>query len=257
MAYYIFRKIIRSIVPKGWQFSELVRKEIERCSKGKVIAGIFSGMQYVSKSVGSEFLPKILGTYEKELATYLLSFASKAFDIVVVVGAAEGYYAVGFAFKWNTSKVVAFEPDKSGRRMVESMAFSNGVAQKVRINGICDAPSLRDSLEGYSSAFVFMDIEGGEAILLDPSIVPSLQKAMIIVEIHEPAVPGVGALLRRRFSPTHEIQEVFAVARTIEDYPLHQGTFFDKLKAGAAIQAMSERRPPNMSWLILSPKASG
>lgn len=253
----MYRKIIKSIVPKSWQFSEQVRKEILNWSAGRVILGIFAGMQYVSKSSGSVFLPKILGTYEKELVPYLSNFALKSFDVVVVVGAAEGYYAVGFALKWNVSNVYAFEPNDSARRMIEIMAFSNGVTHKIHINGICDAPLLRDSLEGYSSTFVFMDIEGGEAILLDPSIVPNLRDATIIVELHEFAVPGVGALLRRRFSPTHEVQEVLAVARTIKDFPLYQGRFFDRLKAGAAIQAMSERRPPNMSWLILSPKASG
>ena len=63
-----------------------------------IINGPFKGMKYISESVGSCHMPKILGIYENEIYPILLNFLSNS-DLFVDIGAAEGYYAVGCAKK--------------------------------------------------------------------------------------------------------------------------------------------------------------
>jgi hypothetical protein len=61
-----------------------------------IINGPFKGMKYISESVGSCHMPKILGIYENEIYPTLLNFLSNS-DLFVDIGAGEGYYAVGSA----------------------------------------------------------------------------------------------------------------------------------------------------------------
>ena len=56
-------------------------------------------MRYVPLGYGSACVPKILGTYEKEISSTLEALLELEFDVIVVVGAAEGFYPVGFALK--------------------------------------------------------------------------------------------------------------------------------------------------------------
>ena len=92
------------------------------------------------------------------------------FDLVVIVGAAEGFYPVGFALKTNSEiEIVSFDAVPSTWKLLEELAELNGVRGRIRINGLCDIGSLRACLAESSRPFIFMDIEGGEAILLTRS----------------------------------------------------------------------------------------
>ena len=42
--------------------------------------GLFSGMRYVDRSIGSSYAPKLLGTYEQELATVFERLFAQDFD---------------------------------------------------------------------------------------------------------------------------------------------------------------------------------
>jgi hypothetical protein len=102
---------------------------------------------------------------------------------------------------------------------------------------------------------VFMDIEGGESILLDPLVVPELSMAWIIVEAHDCFVPGTTALPKRRFSISHRIEEVWSRQRRPEDFPLryHAGWFDPSMYY---LEYMGERSVKT-NWLYLEPIALG
>src|ERR1700722_2566319 len=74
----------------------------------RVRTGPFAGMRYGSVSVGSAYIPKLLGIYERELSSFIEAACLKRPDLIVDVGAAEGYYAVGLAVRNPTAKVIAF-----------------------------------------------------------------------------------------------------------------------------------------------------
>ena len=66
-------------------------------------------MRYVEITVGSRYYPKILGTLEKELRSIIDILSQKEFDMIVNIGAGEGYYAVGLALRNPRVRIIAYE----------------------------------------------------------------------------------------------------------------------------------------------------
>ncbi len=251
----VFRVIARTILPRRLHISAQLHKEILKRCEGRIAQGLFGGLRYVSNSYGSAWIPKMLGTYELELVDALEDLLVRTFDVAVVVGAAEGYYAVGLGTLHKIGRVIAFEPNKEARRLIAELAHLNGVDSDLDVHGICDARGLSSALVAAQKPLVLMDIEGGEAILLDPEVVFELRSATIVVELHEFAVPGVTDLVKKRFAVSHAMLEIKSRPREVADYPFPLHGAMGRIKRGAAIQAMAEHRPPGMSWLVMTPKA--
>jgi hypothetical protein len=57
--------------------------------------GEFAGMGLFDRSVGSGFLPKLVGSYESELHPWIGKAAMQSWNAVIDVGYAEDCYAVG------------------------------------------------------------------------------------------------------------------------------------------------------------------
>jgi len=248
-------KLVRNIVPYRFWPSTLVRRWIERQSGGKVVSGPFLGMKYVNTSVGSEYVPKLLGTYELELNTIFQNLASHDFQTIVDVGAAEGYYAVGMARQHTNSHVIAFEANKLGRELLEEMAVLNeGVQDRIRIEGFCDSMSLGSSLLNSERTLIIMDVEGAEKVLLDPDVTPQLLYAHIIVEIHDFVDPNLGELILQRFKNSHHIQDVSIEERSLSDYPIEIPTLARILFRNTLLDALSEKRHQNSRWFYMIPR---
>jgi len=216
--------------------------------------GPFRGMRYIGASIHSVLGPKILGTYESEIAHLIHKACSKNFRLIVDVGAAEGYYAVGLALRNPKSQVVAFEADPEGRRLLADMVNENAVNDRVEMRGYCTSAALESILAPAARPLAVMDVEGAEQALLDPAVCPSLLRAEIIVELHEFICPGIGELLRRRFASTHDIQETWEQVRTLKDLPAVVRVLARLLPTSFFLNAMKEHRPARMSWLHLVPK---
>ena len=168
--------------------------------------GPFAEMRYPPRAAGrASFLAaKLLGSYEREIHRALLGAMAARPPLVVDVGAADGYYAVGLALRLGVGTPVhAFETDGGGRRLCREMAELNGVADRLQVSGACDPAALAAAL--CDRAFVLCDCEGYEVELLDPARVPQLETCTILAELHPLARPGVEATMRERFGGTHRI----------------------------------------------------
>jgi predicted O-methyltransferase YrrM len=119
-------------------------------------------MRYVDLSVGSCFIPKLLGTYERELAPKIELICEKQPGLVVDLGAAEGYYAIGLALRIPQARVVAFELDETGQTALWAMAELNGIGGRLSVRGRCEPQDLSAALAGESSPVVVCDVEGDE-----------------------------------------------------------------------------------------------
>src|SRR4051812_42950342 len=62
-----------------------------------VLNGPFKDMRFVCLGTSSGELPMVLGSFEAELHDHLERFLARAPRVVVNIGCAEGYYAVGIA----------------------------------------------------------------------------------------------------------------------------------------------------------------
>lgn len=239
----------------------------------RVQAGPFAGMRYVDRAVGSALTPKLLGTYERELGPCIERALALAFPLVVDIGAAEGYYAVGVARRSPQARVVAFEMLEAGRRALRELAALNQVPcveatcvssractvepvpqGAVELHAGCDLQHLRAVLTGADRALVICDVEGYEDTLLVPSEVPELARATLLVELHEFCRPGISERLRERFASTHEVKRIWQEPRSRSDFVFE--SWLTKLLPGFYRDwAVSEWRPERMSWLWMEPRA--
>ena len=241
-------RAIRSLVPPEYRPIGYLTALTRRKTGLVVRSGPFAGMRYGLSSFGSAYIPKLLGIYERELAPIVEKVCAQDPQLIVDVGAAEGYYAVGLAIRNRSSRVVAFEIDSLSRASLEEMAKRNNV--RIDIRGKCEAEDLEAVLKDISSALLICDVEGYEFNLLDPLLSPSLCRTDILVELHDFVVPGVTDLLNSRFESTHRLQLIRQEPRSWDDFPWR--TLVTALLPRCYKDwAVSEWRSVPMSWLYM------
>jgi hypothetical protein len=245
---------IRRVVPARFRPLGYLTELTRRRTGCRVRAGAFAGLRYVSHSVGSAYLPKLLGIYERELATQVERICQTEPALIVDIGAAEGYYAVGLATRSPRSRIVAFEMDPRGQAALREMASLNRVADRITIHGKCEAEDLAKLLRGKESPVVVCDVEGYEEKLLNPRAIPGLRHAIVMVELHDFIVPGITKELRKRFAATHTIEQIWQQPRSRADFPW--STFGTRLMPRSYLDwSVSEWRPVQMSWLWMTPNS--
>jgi hypothetical protein len=188
-----------------------------------VTGGPFAGLVYPDTAPIS-LVPKLLGIYERELHGAIEAAIGAQPDMIVNVGAADGYYAVGLARRLPAATVIAYEADARQRELCRRVAAANGVPMDIR--GTAGAGNV----EGAD--LVVMDCEGCERALLRPPL-----PATIIVELHDFVHPGIGEEIAQRFAATHEV----AIVPTAPQPP--HGELL-----------LSEYRPGPMRWAVMTPR---
>lgn len=221
----------------------------------RVCSGPFKGMLHIGGSVGSQYYPKILGTYEKELHPVIERLSLKRFDNIVNVGAGEGYYAVGLAMQHPEAGVIAFEYEDSGRELMMRMAQVNGVLTRLIARGFCDIPAFSACFSRSRNCLVMMDVEGAESLLLDPHVIPELREVHILVELHDFIFRRMGDVISERFEKTHRIEEIWSEPRTLADYPFPISTMNERFFRKYLDRGISEDRPCRMRWFFLEPRS--
>lgn len=242
-------KLRRYLSPRAY-----LRRLVQRRSGLRVLAGPFEGMNYVTESHGAAYIPKIVGCYERELYGVIDEVIAGGHDLMVDVGAAEGYYAVGLAMRCD-APIVAFEMSPKGRALATKVADKNGVSGRIDLRGECQTTDLEAALAEAQQPFVLVDVEGFEARLLDLQAVPALRRATVLVEIHEVERPGITADLLHRFGETHDIQVVWDDTRSADEYPYQ--TLFTRLMPERFVRrAVEENRAYKQSWLWMKPRGA-
>jgi len=178
----------------------LVQKDGEN-----VQSGPFKGMVYagVTATEGSR-LPRLIGYYERTLRPVIDEIISRGYPLVIDVGCAEGYYAVGLAIQMPQTRVWARGTNPKAQANCAKLAALNGVADRIKIGSILTHGDF-DICSGQDT-IVICDIEGAERELLDPDKAPGLLQADILVESHECDDAGLTETLRKRFAPTHDVE---------------------------------------------------
>ena len=212
------------------------------------MSGPFAGLDYTHKAAGSALAPKLVGSYESELHPVWAQVLNNSYDLVVDIGCAEGYYAVGLAKHLpHQPHVVAFDMDFEARLLCRELSIKNGVSKQVEVRGLCDVAALQQVVRGRS--LVVCDCEGAEVELLQPAQIPALSQADIVVELHDFLRASVTPTLTQRFAATHEIELINSAAPDISLYPALQ-----ILTPQQQQSAIAERAQP-MQWAYMTPKS--
>jgi hypothetical protein len=232
--------------------NEVVGRLYDSTKDIRVLAGPFQGMRYFNEVTWGSLIPKWVGTYEMELHPWIRQIVERPPRIVIDVGCAEGFYAVGLARLLPRVRVFAFDVDFISRQQLKKLSNLNRVADQIQIAGWCSHQEI-ERLAGGGDALLIADIEGHETVLLDPVACPSLATTRILVELH-PAFGGILVdtcrELKTRFAGTHHAEELPSVFRNADDgsHLLPLGFQISEIPA-----LLEEYRGVAQSWLFLSP----
>jgi hypothetical protein len=178
---------------------------------GEAVAeGPFAGMIYGKDIAEGCVVPKLLGCYEQELHTALNRAIKTDYGVILNIGCAEGYYAVGLARVLPTAHVFAWDIDPAAREKVIRNAAANGVADRITLEGAFDVAQL-NAFDGQRT-LVICDIEGAEFEWLDPARSRALAGFDLIVELH-PNEERREREFAARFEATHDAEIIQPEAR--------------------------------------------
>jgi len=248
----IGHEVIWSAMPKSLEFEPYTSGLVARETNSTVLSGPFRGMRYLEESSSSVLAPKLLGIYERELHKAIEEAIAFPFERIVDIGAAEGYYCIGFAMRMPNVKVLAYEMYTPAHALIENLAALNHIHGRVEIRGACTVDELNSVLDPSLPTLVICDAEGAEAYLLDPLRVPALRSAHVLVELHDFVLGGLSKVIRQRFDTTHQIEQIHAEARSRSEFPF--SSFITRRFPGYVDFAVSDCWPPGMSWFWMRPK---
>ena len=203
-----------------------------------VQAGPFIGMNYTRSAVLSRHAtPALLGVYERQLYQFL-GVAARRCDLVVDIGSAEGYFAVGLARLG--SRVVAFDADPHERKICREMAALNKVSNRVTVQSWCTPSKLIALVNSQRRPFIISDIDGGELALFTPDVVSAIRHCDLIIEMHGKHGAENDAFVRR-----------FDNNVKILDSPTSDPAAVERLKfLGPDAARMATEYRPFQQWLL-------
>ena len=224
---------------------------VYQSTHGRVHTGPFKGMTIVPKvswgdgDIGS----KLLGLYEDELHKIVIQAVTFQPDLVVNIGCAEGYYALGLARLLPNSEVIAVDIDSRSTAICKENSEANQLTNVQVLTEKVDTAWLIKNLQDRANPLLFVDCEGAELELLDPSQILALKNCSIVVESHDCIIAGITDTLKNRFEATHTVEIVRQ--QTKDPY---QFKFLDDFSDCDKWILVHEGRPSTMSWLYITPK---
>ena len=245
-----------------WMHQQITKKpddEVEEIpdasllNSDTILHGPFEGMVYKNDQfICSAIPPKLLGSYEREIHEWLYEILGKQFDGIIDVGCAEGYYAVGFAWKMKNARVYAYDINEQARQQCQKLAAANQVTNRVEIRTFCDQEELNKVVAGQRF-LIISDCEGYEKQLFAESNIKSLAQSEILIEVHDFMDITILPYLRKLFSATHDIREIESIddLRKMDryQYPELEGRDINE-----RYKIIAEWRKRIMIWMYITPK---
>jgi hypothetical protein len=229
--------------------ARLLRRLVRRQGLS-VSSGPFRGMRYIDQSRGSSLTPKLLGSYESELHDVIQQIITMRPGVVVDIGCAEGYYAIGFARVLPMSTIYAYDIDEVARTLARQLAEINDVTDRVILRSHCTGSNLTEI--PLSGSVVLCDCEGYEAELFTSSVIDTLHSTTLLVETHEFLLPGITNRLSSLFRQSHDVTIIAPCPRRSDDYPATTS-----LPKGLRDLALYERElypTPSTFWMYMRPR---
>lgn len=211
-----------------------------------VQGGPFKGLQYVDKAVGSNYLHKLIGSYEGVLHPVLNQICQKNFDTIIDIGAAEGYYLIGLGQKFAGAKLIGFETESAGRELISEMYKKNDLKNELVLKGTATATNVAPFIT--ESTLLICDCEGGELDILNLDTEEVFRKIdTAIIELHDFIRPRIKEVLIKRFSPTHTISLVPFKMADPNEFPF----LAEISNRSEQYEILRERGWQEQEWMIL------
>jgi len=220
--------------------------EIARSTGLLVQSGPFRGMILPARAswVDGDLTPKMLGCYEAELHAAVERAIARQPAVVVNVGCAEGFYAVGLARRLPHAQVWAFDTHDHARSVCAAAAAANGVGDRVGVGAACTPERLIELVPERGRALAILDCEGYEVDLITSAVARRIATCDLLIEAHDFIVAGATETLAQRLAATHAVERIVEQARD----PNAFAALRDLSDVDRAL-AVCEFRPGIMTWL--------
>ena len=202
-------------------------------------------------SKGSTLYPKLLGSYESELHSTILTFQNNDYTEILDVGCAEGFYAVGMAMNFKFTKLYAFDSDPCALIACEEMAKENNVHDRIITRGGLDSQTL-SSFTFQKRGLIICDCEGYEKELFTKENIHNLTSCDLIIETHDLFDIEISTYLIELFKDTHTIETILStddINKAIDS----QYTELEHLSLIEKKKLLAEECQAIMKWLICRP----
>lgn len=223
----------------------------------KVYAGPFAGMKFSKEGTWGNIWPKIIGCYEDELSGIFESLKEDAYDTIVDVGGAEGYYACGMAYVTKKAHIYTYDIAENARKAIKENAARNNLSERVEVREACTDEELA-RFDFGKRGFVLSDCEGFEEHLFTDKCIDNLKNVDVLVEVHDlkenyHAEGSIYEKLCKLFEKTHEIK-VFTSLTAEEKVNQIQSDALKKLTYEHRYYAVDEGHDRIIDWLYLKAK---
>jgi hypothetical protein len=213
--------------------------------------GPFKGMKIgKKKSWELEYglTTKILGTYEEQILNILIKFSKKN-NTFIDIGAADGFFVVGMAFKNIFKNIYAFEINSKSREVIKLNYKLNICKKNIKIKSEASYLSLKRIIKLRKKCTILIDIEGAEFDLLSLKVLELLKDCSIVCELH-------------LFYGEKKYYELIKNAKKIfhcklikkKSYNPNKFKELNNFSDNERLLALSEGRKDNQEWMILTPK---
>ena len=258
----------RYIYYKWLQHRAINYARLRRIELGSLIAeklnfqvqyGVFKGMYLANSQTWgiSDLGTKLLGMYELEVVNAIHALIQNKKNVLFVdIGAAEGYFAIGFQLSGFIKKTICFEQNSDSRNLIKMNSILNNVEKQIQIFSnvkkdlnffkIIDYEKKKSDIDEV----VFLcDIEGYEyELFFQSKIFDYIKGSFLVIEIHD-ACNDVTAGLKEHLSKEFEIEEIRTTFRDTSKI-IELEDFSDDDRS----IIVSEGRSRRGRWWLLSPK---
>jgi hypothetical protein len=248
MTEQIQQTIQRAIMMRRLQLNQWVFQQLE----GVVRYGPLAGYRLLEESSwGNDKGAKLLGFYEQELLEVMVPALGPR-KTLLDIGAADGYFALGFLHAGLAEKTIAFELTERGRNVIAATAQRLNLADRIAVHGCCTAADLIAAVAPLDkrSLVVLCDTEGAEFDILSDEALAALSGASVFVEVHDHGPGGAQhyAELKARAQRLFRVRELRKAGRN----PYHYAEL-QPLDDTDHWLLCSEGRDPDAKWLALTP----
>ena len=237
-----------------------ITREIKKFTKSIVCSGLYKGMKIHEEFfwVGKDISTKLLGLYELEVQNNIKKLQTKKKfkkKYLINIGGGDGYHAIGLLRAKLFTKVIIFEKDLLGRKIINKNLSANNQKSKVVILEEATKDTLLSNLKKISlkNCFFLIDIEGDEYSLLNNNNLKKLSKSILLIELHYGHSFSKNELVKRKFVQSlkkfYTVQEFFTESRDLSKFK-----FLYDFEDVDRWLSVSEFRKNMMSWVICIPK---
>jgi len=194
----LFNSIEKAIVKHR---RKSLSREIFAKHNGTIQRGPFEGMRLngVANISQAAHGLKIFGLYESPIMDMMLSWCPA--EVLVDIGAGDGYYPVGMLRANLVKRAVCFEATEAGRKAIQINADLNGVGDRIEILGKADL-NFASIMAGLNlppqETIILCDIEGGEFDIITKNLIEQLSGVKFVIELHEQLIQKDKTTLRQK-----------------------------------------------------------